>query len=80
MNFQIRYLTEYRYDAPVSDNLNSLRVRPATTSMQRCDEFSIRVDPEARISRHVDYFGTEVLEFGIAKPHDHLSSTCARGS
>lgn len=72
MNFSIRYLTEYRYDAPVTDNLNSLRVRPATTSLQRTDEFSIRTDPDARVSRYVDYFGTEVLEFGIAKPHDHL--------
>jgi transglutaminase-like putative cysteine protease len=72
MNFQIRYLTEYRYDAPVSDNLNSLRVRPATSSLQRTDEFSIRVEPEARMSRYVDYFGTEVVEFGVAKPHDHL--------
>ena len=32
MNFAIRYLTEYAYDAPVNDNLNALRVRPATTS------------------------------------------------
>ncbi|MFL5846074.1 MAG: transglutaminase N-terminal domain-containing protein [Solirubrobacteraceae bacterium] len=72
MNFSLRYLTEYRYDAPVTDNLNSLRVRPATNSLQRTDEFSIRVEPEARMSRYVDYFGTEVIEFGIAKPHDHL--------
>ncbi|HZO36647.1 MAG TPA: transglutaminase family protein [Solirubrobacteraceae bacterium] len=73
MNFAIRYLTEYAYDAPVSDNLNALRVRPATTSTQRCDEFSLRLDPEARVSRHADYFGTEVLEFGIAKPHENMS-------
>jgi transglutaminase-like putative cysteine protease len=72
MNFQIRYLTEYRYDAPVTDNLNSLRVRPATTSLQRADEFVVRTEPEARVSRYVDYFGTEVLEFGIAKAHDHM--------
>jgi transglutaminase-like putative cysteine protease len=72
MNFAIRYLTEYRYDEPVTDNLNSLRVRPATTSLQRADEFVIRTEPEARVSRYVDYFGTEVLEFGIAKPHDHM--------
>lgn len=72
MNFSIRYLTEYHYDAPVTDNLNSLRVRPANTSTQRTDEFSIRIEPEARMTRYVDYFGTEVIEFGIAKPHDHL--------
>jgi transglutaminase-like putative cysteine protease len=73
MHFQIRFLTEYAYDAPVSDNLNALRVRPATTSCQRCDEFTVRIDPEARVGRHSDYFGTEVLEFGIVRPHSRLS-------
>jgi transglutaminase-like putative cysteine protease len=73
MNFGIRYLTEYRYDSPVTDNLNALRVRPATTATQRVDDFLIRVDPEARLQRHIDYFGTEVIEFGVAKPHDQLT-------
>jgi transglutaminase-like putative cysteine protease len=73
MHFAIRYLTEYRYDAPVTDNLNALRVRPATTSSQRCDEFHTRIDPEARVSRYLDYFGTEVLEFGVPTGHDQLT-------
>jgi transglutaminase-like putative cysteine protease len=73
MNYDIRYLTSYRYAAPVTDNLNALRVRPATTSNQRCDEFHIRVDPEARTTRHADYFGTEVVELGVARPHDRLT-------
>jgi transglutaminase-like putative cysteine protease len=73
VHFAIRYLTEYRYGAPVTDNLNALRVRPATTSSQRCDEFHTRIEPEARVSRHLDYFGTEVLEFGIPTAHEHLT-------
>ncbi len=73
MHFAIRYLTEYHYDTPVMDNLNALRVRPATTSTQRCDEFHTRIDPEARVSRHLDYFGTEVLEFGIPTSHEQLT-------
>ncbi|MEJ7797616.1 MAG: transglutaminase family protein [Solirubrobacteraceae bacterium] len=73
MHFQIRFLTEYRYDAPVSDNLNALRVRPATASGQRCDEFTVRIDPESRVGRHSDYFGTEVLEFGVVRPHEKLT-------
>ena len=73
MNFAIRYLTEYRYKGKVADNLNALRVRPATTSTQRVDDFHVRVDPEARLQRHLDYYGTEVIEFGVAQPHDHLS-------
>jgi transglutaminase-like putative cysteine protease len=73
VNFSIRYLTEYRYDAPVTDNLNALRVRPATTSGQRCDDFHVRLEPETRLHRHVDYFGTEVIEFGVPASHDHLT-------
>jgi transglutaminase-like putative cysteine protease len=72
VHFAIHYLTQYSYDAPVSDNLNALRVRPATTSSQRCDEFHTRIDPEARVSRYLDYFGTEVLEFGIPASHEKL--------
>jgi transglutaminase-like putative cysteine protease len=73
VHFAIRFLTEYRYDAPVTDNLNALRVRPATTSTQRCDEFHTRIEPEARVSRHLDYFGTEVLEFGVPTSHEQLT-------
>jgi transglutaminase-like putative cysteine protease len=73
VHFAIRFLTEYRYDAAVTDNLNALRVRPATTSTQRCDEFHTRIVPEARVSRHLDYFGTEVLEFGIPTSHEQLT-------
>jgi hypothetical protein len=51
MNFAIRYLTEYRYKSKVTDNLNALRVRPATTSTQRVDDFHVRIDPEARLTR-----------------------------
>jgi transglutaminase-like putative cysteine protease len=73
MHFAIHYTTEYRYAAPVIDNLNALRVRPATTATQRVDEFHVRVEPETRLGRHTDYFGTEVIEFGISKPHASLT-------
>ena len=73
MHFSIRFCTEYVYDQPVTDNLNALRVRPAMTTGQRCDEFTVRIEPEARVGRHSDYFGTEVLEFGIVRPHRKLT-------
>src|SRR4051812_33154430 len=86
MHFTLRYLTEYRYDDAVSDNLNVLRVRPTNNRTQRVDDFVVRVDPETRLGRHEDYFGTEVIEFGISRPHDHLTidararvTTSARG-
>ena len=51
MNFAIRYLTEYRYESPVTDNLNALRVKPATMATQSVGDFVVRVDPEARLNQ-----------------------------
>ncbi len=73
MNFAIRYLTNYDYDGDVVDNLNALRVKPHGNGRQRCDEFSVRLEPEVRLHRHDDYFGTEVVEFEVSRPHRHLT-------
>ena len=73
MNFAIRYLTNYDYDADVVDNLNALRVKPSANGRQRCDEFNVRLAPEVRLHHHTDYFGTEVVEFEISRPHRQLS-------
>jgi transglutaminase-like putative cysteine protease len=73
MNFAIRYLTEYEYDGDVVDNLNALRVKPHGNGRQRCDEFGVRLTPEVRVHRHTDYFGTEVVEFEVSRPHRHLT-------
>jgi transglutaminase-like putative cysteine protease len=72
MNYAIRFLTSYHYDAAVVDNLNALRVKPATNGNQRCDEFAVRLTPEVRLHRHADYFGTEVVEFEVSHPHREL--------
>ncbi len=73
MNFAIRYLTEYRYNRPVTDNLNALRVKPATFATQSVEDFVVRVEPESRLNQHLDYFGTTVIEFGISRPHEHMA-------
>jgi transglutaminase-like putative cysteine protease len=73
MNFAIRYLTSYEYDSDVVDNLNALRVMPATNAHQRCDQFNVRLAPEVRLHRHADYFGTEVVEFEVSRPHRALT-------
>jgi transglutaminase-like putative cysteine protease len=72
MRFQITYWTGYEYSEPVRDNLNVLRVKPATTRHQIVDDFAFRVEPEARLHQYRDYFGSEVIEFGVTEPHERL--------
>ena len=73
MRFRIVYATAYKYSKAVRDNLNVLRLKPATTPHQTVDDFSLRVDPEARLHQYRDYFGAEVIEFGVTEPHRRLS-------
>lgn len=72
-HYEIRYLTRYEYDLDVVDNLNALRVRPAVNARQQLEEFAVRLSPDARMYRHDDYFGTEVIEFEITRPHRELT-------
>ena len=72
MHFAIRYLSRYLYDADVVDNINALRIRPATGSRQQVDDFTVRLTPEVRQHRHEDYFGTDVVEFEVTRPHREL--------
>ena len=72
MHFSIRYLSRYRYDNDVVDNINALRIRPATGSHQRVDDFTVRLTPEVRQHRHEDYYGTDVIEFEVTRPHREL--------
>lgn len=72
MEFSICYLTRYEYVADVVENINALRVKPIVNSRQRVDSFSVRLTPEVRQHRHEDYFGTEVVEFEVVRPHREL--------
>ncbi len=73
MIFDIRYTTEYRYPGPVTDSMNALRVRPATTPTQKRRDFTLTTTPEARVYEYDDYFGTTVHEFEVVQPHDALT-------
>ena len=75
MKFALRYQTEYRYSAPVFDQHNSLRVKPATGPLQRVRNFRLAVDPNARTRAYRDYFGTEVIDFNVAGEHERLAIT-----
>jgi transglutaminase-like putative cysteine protease len=72
MRFEIEYLADYEYSEPVRDNLNALRIRPASTLLQEVEAFEVRVQPDTRLRTHRDYYGTEVIEFDVTDEHRQL--------
>jgi transglutaminase-like putative cysteine protease len=75
MRFALRYHADYRYSEPVFDQHNVLRVKPATTPLQRVRNFRLTLEPGARTRSHVDYFGTEAIAWGVPGEHDRLAIT-----
>jgi transglutaminase-like putative cysteine protease len=75
VRFSLHYFAEYRYSEPVFDQHNVLRVKPATTPLQRVRNFRLTLEPAARTRSHADYFGTEAIEWGVAGEHDRLAIT-----
>jgi transglutaminase-like putative cysteine protease len=70
--YSIVYAADYRYSRPVRDQHNLLRIRPTQNDRQRLEAFDLDVDPSARVYEHRDYFGTYVIQFEIADPHESL--------
>jgi transglutaminase-like putative cysteine protease len=72
MFYSIRHLTQFRYDAPVSESLMEVRMHPRTEGGQRCLSFQLSVDPRARIHLYRDYLGNSVHHFDVPGKHKEL--------
>jgi len=76
MKYRIRHITEYKYKARVSHCYNIAQMTPRSTQRQTCQSSRIEVSPElASESRREDYFGNQVFQFEIQKPHKTLRIT-----
>ncbi len=72
MRLDIRYRMSFRYDAPVREAHNELRVRPKDTVGQRLLAHRLTSNPPCRILSFTDYWGTTVEHLGILGEHDRF--------
>jgi transglutaminase-like putative cysteine protease len=73
MFYNIRHLTRFRYDSPVSESLMEVRMHPRTEGIQRCLSFQLSVDPRARVNVYRDYLGNSVHHFDVPAKHTELA-------
>jgi transglutaminase-like putative cysteine protease len=67
--YRLVHVTEFSYDAPVSESYNEVRLRPLQDETQSCLSFRLTTDPPSNAAAHFDYFGNYVHRFNI--PHKH---------
>jgi transglutaminase-like putative cysteine protease len=76
MLYEVTHTTHYRYEAPVSQCLNEVRLTPRAIPTQRVQETSLQVVPvPAFVYGRKDYFGNAVSTFAVFENHDELTAT-----
>lgn len=74
VRYHVRHETVYRYDQPVGESHQLLRLAPRNLDWQRCVGHRIEVTPEPSQSRDfVDSFGNTVRALHFEADHDSLA-------
>ena len=70
--YHLVHATEFRYDGPVSESYNEVRLRPIHDETQSCLSFRLLTDPVSRGTSYRDSFGNWVHQFNILPEHHFL--------
>jgi transglutaminase-like putative cysteine protease len=70
--YHLVHSTEFRYDGPVSESYNEVRLRPIHDETQSCLSFRLVTHPASRGTSYRDSFGNWVHQFNILPEHFQL--------
>ena len=70
--YHLVHATEFRYDGPVSESYNEVRLRPIHDETQSCLSFRLITNPASRGTSYRDSFGNWVHQFNILPEHHFL--------
>jgi transglutaminase-like putative cysteine protease len=75
ITYALRHITQFTYSGAVSESVMELRMRPADDGAQRCLQFDVQVEPEARVFAYRDFLGNWVHHFDLPRAHEALAIT-----
>jgi transglutaminase-like putative cysteine protease len=70
--FHLLHVTEFRYDGPVSESYNEVRLRPVHDEKQSCLSFRLGISPAVRSVAYQDAYNNWVHQFNVTVSHRHL--------
>src|SRR3546814_14764430 len=71
MKHLIRHVTQYRYTAPVSYSIQTLRLTPRQDEHQRTLRW--RIDAPGPLEQQVDAYGNITHMLTLPRPHDSIA-------
>ena len=75
MQYTIRHVTRFTYEAPISESVMEARMQPSTDASQRCIRFGLSTTPPSRVKMYQDHDGNIVHHFNIPGRHSRLTVT-----
>src|SRR5690606_2311658 len=72
MYYHIEHITRFRYSQPISESVMEVRMQPRTEGNQRCLNFNLHTNPQARTQYYPDYLKNVVHFFDIPFKHTQL--------
>ena len=76
--YHLIHETRVRYASSVTLSQHLLHLTPRAFELQRVEDFSLEISPEAQALRtHTDWFGNATTWFALREPHRALSLTAA---
>ena len=71
--YHLVHVNDFRYDGPVSDSYNEVRLQPIDDDKQSCISFRLTTSPTSRSTAHRDAFGNWVHQFSVLQEHRQLA-------
>jgi transglutaminase-like putative cysteine protease len=65
MQFNIRHVTRFIYEAAISESVMEARVQPRNEGRQRCLRFALSTTPSSKVRMYQDHEGNAVHHFNI---------------
>jgi transglutaminase-like putative cysteine protease len=75
MNYTIRHVTKFAYEAPISESVMEARMQPRSDGRQHCIRFGLSTTPASHVRMYQDPEGNIVHHFSIQGKHSKLTVT-----
>jgi transglutaminase-like putative cysteine protease len=75
VHYTIRHVTNFTYEAPITESVMEVRMQPRNEGAQRCIRFGLSTTPNARVKMYPDHEGNVVHHFNIPGRHSSLVLT-----
>jgi transglutaminase-like putative cysteine protease len=73
--FQVKHITQYTYQQPVTDSVNQVMLYPPVTERQQVHQHKLTISGNPLVETFTDHFGNRLGIFTLVAPHAQLSIT-----